>query len=72
VKQYLLFTASYWECRAGSQRVDFGWTNFQGDFDTIREAEIGAKIDLKAEQFHIVDSGTKKIVKAGGQDPNHC
>jgi hypothetical protein len=70
MRRYLLFCADYWESRAGLHRVSFGWANFKGDFDTVREAEIAGMIDHRAEQFHIVDSQFKKIVKTHAQDPD--
>lgn len=57
MKRYLVF--------AGSQYYPYGgWSDFQGDWDTLAEAvEYSCLCGIAFDWWHIVDTTTKQIVK---------
>ena len=60
MKRYLLF--------AGSPYTSLGWDDlFKGDFNTAEEARraIGGPDMSPTDWFEIIDTDTKKVVKAG-------
>ena len=60
MKRYLLFLGSEYYPSGG-------WNDFQGDFDTIKEAEIVAEKEGD-DWFQIIDTKTKKEILSYKRD----